>query len=247
VAQTAQKYGAAIGVNGGFFDPRTGAGVGCLIDLGQVVGRVAQARRAVRAGTPETATAIRNRSELRLTVDAKGAQSLSVAAHDAPIATGAAIEESLQAGPALLPQYDPVKEGFIRKNAKGRTIDSIDTASRKARTAVGITTDGKLLLLTVYNSTKGPDEGGMTLPQVAALLKSCGAVEALNLDGGTSTSMYLRLKDSSGKSLGVTVSGNWPPRRVQSVLLMLPKPEANQDDHVVEQRCELCQALLRLR
>jgi hypothetical protein len=225
VAQTAQHYGASIAINGGFFDTRTGAGVGCIIDRGHIVGNAVHAKSLARkCPSPATMTAIRNRSELRQLVDAAGAQTLAVSAHNEPILAGTKIEESLQAGPALLPLYDPVKEGFIRRNANGRLVDSIDTGALKARTAVGITADGKLLLLTVFNPAKGPDKGGMTLPQVAALLKSWGATEAVNLDGGTSTSMCLRLKDSSGNSRDTTVSGNWPSRRVQSVLLLQPVP-----------------------
>lgn len=241
VAQAAQNYGASIAINGGFFDTRTGAGVGCIIDRGHIVGNAVHAKSLARkCPSPAAMTAIRNRSELRQLVDAAGAQTLAVCAHNEPVLAGVRIAESLQAGPALLPQYDPVKEGFIRRNANGRLIDSIDTGAPKARTAIGITADGKLLLLTVSNPAKGPDKGGMTLPQVAALLQSWGASETVNLDGGTSTSMCLRLKDSSGNSRDTIVSGNWPPRRVQSVLLLQPAPDETPGEQVGKHRSEIC-------
>ena len=68
---------------------------------------------------------------------------------------------------------------------------------RAARTAVGITDDGKLLFVTVDGKPRRKikkGEGfsiGMSLTELAYFLKSLGAVEALNLDGGGSTTMVI--------------------------------------------------------
>jgi len=67
---------------------------------------------------------------------------------------------------------------------------------RAARTAVGITRAGELLLVTVdgrpSNNRKEKSHSlGMSLKELAFLLSSLGAVEALNLDGGSSSTMII--------------------------------------------------------
>ena len=59
----------------------------------------------------------------------------------------------------------------------------VDTTSARARTAVGYTAAGDLLLVVV------PERSGLTLPALAALFVDLGAVEALNLDGGGSSAL----------------------------------------------------------
>jgi exopolysaccharide biosynthesis protein len=57
---------------------------------------------------------------------------------------------------------------------------------RQARTLVGINAKGDLLMVTVDGRQPGVSEGA-TLTEEAALMKSLGAVSAMNLDGGGST------------------------------------------------------------
>ncbi|HHV63262.1 MAG TPA: AMIN domain-containing protein [Firmicutes bacterium] len=63
--------------------------------------------------------------------------------------------------------------------------------SRAPRTAVGITGDGHLLLVTV--SGRRPDISiGMTLDELAEFMVQQGAVDAMNFDGGGSSTMVIR-------------------------------------------------------
>ena len=68
---------------------------------------------------------------------------------------------------------------------------------RAARTAVGITSDDKLLFVTVDGKPRRKikkGEGfsiGMSLTELAYFMRSLGAVDALNLDGGGSTTMVI--------------------------------------------------------
>lgn len=57
------------------------------------------------------------------------------------------------------------------------------------RTALGLTAEGELLLVTVDGRTAAGD--GMSGPQLAELMVELGATEAINLDGGGSTTMYV--------------------------------------------------------
>lgn len=62
--------------------------------------------------------------------------------------------------------------------------------SHPPRTAVAVTRQGRLLLMTVDGRQPGFSEG-MSLQEVARFLVAHGAVEALNFDGGGSTTMAI--------------------------------------------------------
>ena len=64
-------------------------------------------------------------------------------------------------------------------------------AARQPRTLAGVRADGTLLLVTVDGRRPGWSVG-MTLPEAARLMRSLGARDALNLDGGGSTTMIVR-------------------------------------------------------
>jgi hypothetical protein len=86
---------------------------------------------------------------------------------------------------------------------------------RQPRTGVGITADGKLLIVTVDGRQPGWSLG-YTLVQFANEMRREGAVTALNLDGGGSTTMIVK---------GVKVNRPTDPsgeRYVTSALLVLP-------------------------
>lgn len=83
----------------------------------------------------------------------------------------------------------------------GKVIGDVDTIGdagfrgRNPRTAVGILPNGRLLLVTVDGRQPGYSDG-MTLRELADLLLALGARDALNLDGGGSTTLVAR--DSAG-------------------------------------------------
>jgi Phosphodiester glycosidase len=64
-------------------------------------------------------------------------------------------------------------------------------AGRQPRTLAGVRSDGSLLLATVDGRAPGWS-AGMTLPEAARLMRSLGARDALNLDGGGSSTMTVR-------------------------------------------------------
>ena len=73
-------------------------------------------------------------------------------------------------------------------------VDTAGTATFRGvnpRTAVGITAGGGLLFVTVDGRQPG-HSAGTTLRETAELLRALGAVDALNLDGGGSTTMVVR-------------------------------------------------------
>ena len=77
-------------------------------------------------------------------------------------------------------------EGFAALRVYGRFV-----AGRNPRTLAGVTATGGLLLVTVDGRRPGYSVG-MGLPEAARLMRSLGARDALNLDGGGSTTMVIR-------------------------------------------------------
>lgn len=82
-----------------------------------------------------------------------------------------------------------VKDGAVRVTDAEELIDVNNTA-RRARTALGYTASGVVLLVAIEGDN-APAAPGLTLLELAELLRGLGCVGALNLDGGGSTSMVV--------------------------------------------------------
>jgi len=82
--------------------------------------------------------------------------------------------------------------------------------NRHPRTGIGVTVEGKILLVTVDGRQPGWSVG-LRIPAFAKLMKRLGAVSALNLDGGGSTTMWLqgkiknRVSDASERPVGSSI------------------------------------------
>lgn len=74
--------------------------------------------------------------------------------------------------------------------------DKTFVTHRHNRTVVGTRADGTVLLITVDGRTKQSE--GMSLQELQQLLHYLGCQYALNLDGGGSTTMYVRGKPHNG-------------------------------------------------
>ncbi len=111
------------------------------------------------------------------------------------------VEQAVSGGPMLIKDgelYLDLKAENFRKAWTGRQIH--------ARTAAGVTAYNHLLLVTI--------EGPHTLWDFAKFLRKLGAVDAMNLDGGGSTTMVVE-----GRT--VTKNANSFQRRVASSLAVI--------------------------
>lgn len=88
---------------------------------------------------------------------------------------------------------------------------------RNPRTGVGVTTDGKLLLV-VVDGRQAKYSVGYSLVGFARLFQQLGAVTAMNMDGGGSSTMVINGKIVNRPSGGFE-------RKVSSALLVLPGPK----------------------
>jgi len=84
--------------------------------------------------------------------------------------------DSACAGMEMLLENGKMAEKFTLSSAKNRT----------ARTAIGVTADGSLLL---YTADNGSGITGLTLEELSLRLLELGCVTAMNLDGGGSTAI----------------------------------------------------------
>jgi exopolysaccharide biosynthesis protein len=105
-----------------------------------------------------------------------------------------------------------VQEGFV-DNTNGR--DAIGSTQLNARSAVGITEDRSIILVMLGQKPELPS--GISLPALADLMKNLGANSAMNLDGGSSSSLYYSGTTYNGK---IDKQGKSAMRPVKSVLLV---------------------------
>jgi exopolysaccharide biosynthesis protein len=84
-----------------------------------------------------------------------------------------------------------VRDGELYITGEEERFQADILVGRAPRTAIGITGDGKLLLVTV-NGRQPNISVGMTLSELGNLLIELGALQAMNLDGGGSTTMVIR-------------------------------------------------------
>ena len=88
----------------------------------------------------------------------------------------------LGAGPLLL------NNGEIILYPQGEKFNAAFIRQAASRSAIATTSNGKLIIAAVH---KRPGGRGPTLLELAKIMQNLGAIDALNLDGGSSTSLYL--------------------------------------------------------
>lgn len=94
------------------------------------------------------------------------------------------VTQAIGGGPRL------VADGFIAISAEEEKFQPDIAFGRAPRTAIGITPDNHLLMVVVDGRSK--DSMGMTLEELANLMLSLGATQAMNLDGGGSSTLVIR-------------------------------------------------------
>jgi exopolysaccharide biosynthesis protein len=110
-----------------------------------------------------------------------------------------------------------IKGGKIAITDKEEKMAPGFATDRHPRTAIAKLESGKLLLVTVDGRQPGVSTG-MSLERLAELLLEFGAVEAMNLDGGGSTTMVIHNKVVNRPS---DQTGERP---VSDAILIFPKP-----------------------
>jgi len=187
---------------------------------------------------PDGVEAIVRRGRVVAVHDARGSQAippdgLVLSAHGtartwllANVKRGARVElkTAINTKPTLSSQPDFILGGGPRLLTGGQSTIESEAAdyaasfftARHPRTALGWRGDGKLVLVTV-DGRQPQKSVGMTIAELANLMLELDCVEALNLDGGGSTTMVIRNKVVNSPS---DATGE---RAVSDALLFLPR------------------------
>jgi Phosphodiester glycosidase len=213
VEEFAHKHRAIAILNAGFFDPANQKSTSYVVLQGQLAADPKKNERLVNNPNLKPYLGqIFNRTEFRRYLCGQTVK-YDIALHSELPPAGCQLVDAIGAGPRLLPELTLVQEGFV-DNANGR--DALGSNQPNARTAVGITRDGSIVLVMVAQK---PSAGanGISLPVLADFMKTLGVQKAINLDGGSSSSLYYKGKTFYGK---VDLEGNPIKRPVKSVLLV---------------------------
>lgn len=216
VAELAEQNGAIAAINAGFFDPQNGKTTSHLVSQSQPAGDPSENERLTEnPDLQEYLSRILSRSEFRTyACEFADGQLYDIAGHDVPTPRRCTIEHAVGAGPQLLPDNTAPQEAFTAYEDGEIIRDAIGSVQPNARSAIGIREDGSLLLFMVaqrYNAA------GMTLVDLAEFAKTLEVKRMLNLDGGSSSSLYFNGEIYLGKLNG---DGNPIERPVKSAIII---------------------------
>lgn len=103
------------------------------------------------------------------------------------------MKTAIGGGPVLLQNGEIKISNNEERKFAGKAIND-----RHPRTAIGYTNDQRLIIF--VSEGRSESAAGMTLIQVAQVLKDLGCQEALNLDGGGSSCMLINGKETNSPS-----------------------------------------------
>ena len=102
--------------------------------------------------------------------------------------------------------------------------------NRASRTCVGITADGKVVLM-VLDGRQEPFSAGGSAQEIAQIMFDAGCVQAINLDGGGS-STFVAKQEGSDEPIVVNRPSDGYERKVSSSLMVVSTaPASNSFDH----------------
>ena len=192
LASMAQRYGALAAINGSFFQAYNSGAykppVMTLISQGE----------PVFTGNIGTTLGFTASNEARMDAAPRVLLALQGRSGDAVAdAFWPRVQEAVGCGPRL------VRDGKVALDMIGEKFtDPKVLRLSMERSAVGLTKDRQLLLVIT----------AATMPQLAALMQKLGCIQAMNLDGGASSGLWLQ-----GRALRA------PGRKLSNALLVLPK------------------------
>jgi exopolysaccharide biosynthesis protein len=198
----AEREEATVAINANYFGEIKGTGTARIVGLVVRDAREVSPAR-VYGALPDPALVVDDRSgRVELASGAAGAE--------------AAVAGVGPSGTDATPGTLLVDDG---KNLGGTA--RVDPGVRHPRTAAGVSKDGRTLYLVVVDGRQEGWSVGMTLPELGDLIAEFGAYDAVNLDGGGSSSFVYRPAGGEAKanrpsdgafrpvavSLGVVVEG----------------------------------------
>lgn len=128
-----------------------------------------------------------------------------------------AIKNNGKAAIGMVADYPDLKDdikdavgGSVRLVREGVVVTQTDT-SVEPRTAIGISEDGNKVYIMVVDGRNFTYSNGMTYTELGQILQALGAYDAINLDGGGSSTFFIR-KDEGFTDDRFEIR-NWPTDR----------------------------------
>lgn len=178
----------------------TGSGLQVRLDAQGVVTEVSQARGGAEPVTGTTALQATGSAAGWLAAHARPGVKLTVRERVQDSATGAELgltpdTSVMNGGPLLLDEgkvvLDPVRDGWTPAPIAGAARADFYWrwyVRRNPRTAAGVLPDGRVVFMQADGRQPGRSVG-LSITETAAVMKSLGAVDAINLDGGGSSAV----------------------------------------------------------
>ncbi len=120
----------------------------------------------------------------------------------------------------------------------GHARPGLDNSTRASRTAIGIKADGSVVMFMV-DGRQAPYSVGMTMAEVAAAMEELGCVQAINLDGGGSSTFATQREgeeedtNPAGLTLRCRPSDGYE-RKVSNTIMVLSTAKATGEfDHAI--------------
>jgi exopolysaccharide biosynthesis protein len=206
VANIAHHHNAVAAINGGFFKfENNESGVGLPAGVLKINSHwygIAYKPRGAIGWDPKTQQVLLDRLQTKSTVKV-GEQVKPVHKLTAVKNGDAILQVSVlpQLKPKLAASWDKfpyivgggpllILDNKLLQDYSMETTSSAFVNNKHARTAIGILPN-KLWVLVIVEQQLLTDDTGMTIPELAEFMSTLGCIHALNLDGGSSTSMYL--------------------------------------------------------
>lgn len=195
----AERTGACVALNAGYFDMQTGGPVGLVVDGGRL--RSPAFDRIERDGVAYPVA----RGAVGI-----GPDGVEIASARDDGAQACRVERPVGAGPVL------VRDGRVAVATEAEVFFGTSIPARHPRSAVGVTGDGVVWLVVVDG--RQPASRGVTLEELAEMMHRLGAEDALNLDGGGSSALVVRPRGGSPVRLNLP-TGYDVEREVATALL----------------------------
>lgn len=190
---------AIAGINAGYFDPANKQTTSYVIAQGKTLLNPVENRNFVEnpALYPYLPQML-NRSELRV-LDCNGKRQYDITRHRDPLKMRCKLVHSIQAGPDLFTPKSKEEEAFVAYKDNQRIRDPIGVDRKNARSAIGIDAEGNLIIAMASMKAVPEQETGVSLYEMARILRDLGAQKALSLDGGSSSTFWANGQTWYGK------------------------------------------------
>ena len=210
VADFAQRADALAAINGSFFNMSTGAPVCYLRIDGKELGNNEPAR------TDSVNRKYYQNAAIRLLTSGRPRFN---------------IPDSNRLSEKKMPDSNVMTSGpmlLCRGAIVPQRLDRRFVYARHNRTAIGLKPDGTIMLV-VADGRSRKHADGLSLPELTYVMRWLGCCDAANLDGGGSSTMYIRNHGTGGIVNHPSDNGRFDPmgqRRVANAILLMSKNKA---------------------